>query len=336
MSKSFISLSEVEAQRLHRSLEEVAQAYETGDKLPSGSSCIPIYMGRNRLYRIRLSEHGVEYALKCFAPLGLLRRLYYSYIGSTKAERSYRYATTLIDLGVCTPSPLGYSEHRSRFGIVGSCFYSCLHYAQAEQIHADMRGWSAREGFLEELSSFLIQLHKAGVEHLDLSPGNVLYISKGSAQVESFCLVDLNRMKLHDRSLTFEEVVNNMSRLSVSRSVTRRLARYYAESCGWSVEAMELALGQAVDAFWLGRIHRLARRYYLKEQGNRGWIFFEIVYLAYLTIRCLRRLLSRFSSLSSKFFAWEEKLYHRYLEIEDIRDALRQREGYSYTIHHRE
>lgn len=318
----------------HKRLEQIIRVYQGKGCLPEGTLCSPIYTGRNKLYYISLPDHERAYVVKHFATLGLLRRIYYSYLGVTKAARSYYYAKELLNRGINTPLPLAYTEHRNCFGLIGSCFYSCLYLERAENIHPQMNGWSAPDSFIEELTSFLTQVHQAGIEHLDLSPGNVLYTN--SATAEKFCLVDLNRMRFRSRTLTLRDAARNLARLPVKKSVSRRIARCYASERGWSVEDTIHALETSTNAFWLNRLKKLARRQYLNKVSNKGWIYFESIYLGYRILRALRKGLTFFPNLSRQFFRQEEALYLRYLAKQDVRQVLRHRENYSYAIHPRE
>lgn len=320
---------------LHTRLEAIVAVYTRGGTLPEGASCMPLYEGRNRLYAIRLPHVESAFVIKCFARLPLWRRLYYSYLGTSKAARSWGNAVRLAALGFGTPPAVGYREERSRWGLIGASSFSCALLEGVERgIYPEVYGWRARAGFLEALAREVARLHEAGVEHLDLSPGNILYRYSRSGGF-GFYLVDLNRMRFHTHPLDLEAAARNVARLFVAQSVGAEFARYYAEARLWSVEAVTEAISRAGDDFWLLRLHKLARRWTARHLGCSAVGFYGAM-LRYLIARCLRRMLPKGAPLRARIFGYEAALYRRYLAGEDIRHALRHREGYDYTIHLRD
>lgn len=314
---------------LHQQLLRVVEDARRGVDLPQHWRCEQIYAGRNALYAVQTAQ-GQHYVVKCFGSLGLLRRLYYSYLGRSKAQRSYLNALELIGRDCQTPAPLGYAEYRSSLGLLGASYYTCA-YMQADEyhIHPHMRGWSAPDGFVPALAYFLADLHLSGVEHLDLSPGNILYRRDELGEYQ-FYLVDVNRMNFLPRVLSLREAAHNLARLASNRSVSTMLARYYAEARGWDLDQVASAINQACDAFWLGRLPKLSARLAKRSQGV-GRLHFLLLYLSYLACRMLGTCLR--GKLRAKMYRREEMLYRHYLAEEDIRHALRRRRGYSYTLY---
>ena len=76
------------------------------------------------------------------------------------------------------------------------------------------------EGNEDKLSAFArytAALHKAGILHLDYSPGNIL-IHQNETNEYSFSLVDVNRMQLLS-DIDCDMVCRNMCRLCISREI---------------------------------------------------------------------------------------------------------------------
>lgn len=319
---------------LHHKLEDIAEAYAQGQELPTGVACVPLYEGRNTLYEIRLSPDAPSYTIKVFARQALWRRLYYSYVGRSKAARSYINATRLLALGIGTPRPIGYSEERDRWGVLcGSAFSTELFEGGERGIYPHIYGWTAPDGFLAALARFVARLHHLGIEHLDLSPGNILY--RYSAEVGyEFYLIDLNRMRFATRPLGMAEAARNVARLFVARSVSSQFACLYAEARGWSACEVIEVFNEACDRFWLDRLGKLSRRWCFRHLGI-GVCGYYSIWLRYRLARGLGRLLPEALSQRVGLRALEEQLYHRYFAAEDIRHTLRHRAGYSYRIYDR-
>lgn len=319
---------------LQSELRAVVAAHAQGAELPLGCVCIPIYQGRNTLYAVRLSLGEKSYVVKLFARLPLWRCLYYSYLGQSKAARSYANACKLLSLGFGTPPPVGYDEERNGWGLIGRSSFSCELLEGVERgIYPHIYGWTAPEGFLEALAIFAARLHESGVEHQDLSPGNILY-RYSKQEGYHFYLVDLNRMRFRGEALGLRDAAHNLSRLFVARSVSSQFGRHYARARGWEAREVMEAIDRAADSFWLRRLGKLSRRWCAKHLHLSVAAYYGVV-LRYRALRLLRRLLPQSWGLYRKVWLREEALYGRYFSAEDIRHTLRHREGYGYTIHHR-
>lgn len=275
-----------------------------------------IYEGRNKLYQIQL---GVQtFVVKCFAKPSLLPRLYYSFVGRTKAERSHLYALALRERAVAVPESVGYIVERNSWGFITHTYYvSHALDSDVPNIQPHARGWASPEGFMPALADYLLHCHNMGVEHLDLSPGNILYRYDAERGSYHFAMVDLNRMKLHNRPLSLNTALQNLVRLMNTRSVSRSLAYFYAVARGTEVEQTEQCLQYLTDVFWRKRWLKLSMRYARRKYGLSLLGFMQM----YLTYRwaLLRGNKER-----------AEHLYRLYLQREDIRHIERRRRGFSY------
>lgn len=274
-----------------------------------------IYSGRNQLYRVATS--GGDLVVKSFQRPSWWRALYYSFLGSTKAQRSHMHALELARRGIGVAETIGCGEERRALGILGRSYYVSRVVDSTEaHIHPHARGWAAPEGFMPALASFLAELHERGVAHEDLSPGNILYRYSPESGY-SFYLVDLNRMKLYDRPLTLQESIRNMDRLMSAAAVTRQLATYYAACRRLDAVVVETMLTDATDHFWAARLPKLAQRYAQRVYGLGAVAFL-------FNCLCYR---------SALFWGNTQRagqLYRRYLQPEDIRHVERHRHSLSY------
>lgn len=312
---------------LERLVGLVRQYEQSPLGLPEGWWCEVIYSGRNRLYRVGGPE-GEDYVVKSFGRIAWLRRLYYSITNQSKAKRSLLNALELIQLEVGTAQPLGYVEERSAMGILGDSYYVCRYIAGRVDLQPEMYGYSAPEGFYEALGGFIASLHEAGIEHIDLSPGNILY-ARGEEEEEPyrFYLVDLNRMHFYPYALSGRKAYRGLSKLSSSLSVSTQLAHYYALARGLERREVIRAVNEASDRFFAARHPKLSLRHARRNLGIPLLGFIRL-YIHYRLVRRLRLSLGSQSPLAQRLKRWEEDCYSRYLAEEDIRRVLQRRYGY--------
>lgn len=294
---------------------DAVEAYAKGGVAPEGVELRLIYSGRNRLYQIGYA--GRSYVLKCFAPTSRLQSLACKLgLRRSKAERSHLYSLALESRGIGVAQSLGYLHRRHPDGTEHSYHLSLDLSASVPHLQAHARGWAAPEGFMPALAAYLVAVHEAGVEHLDLSPGNILYSYQREGAYH-FAMVDLNRMKLHQRPLTRAEAIKNMARLMNTRSTTQSLAYHYALVRGWDTEETVAELVCVTDEFWSARYLKLSYRY-ARRLYAMGLSSFVWMYLRY-----------RLSLLVGQR-AEAARLYRLYLQREDIRHIERRRRGFGY------
>ena len=151
-----------------------------------------IHAGRNLIFRHRVGDE--EVAVKRF-PVRGGRRLIYR-LRASKAVRAFDNAARLLALGIGTPRPLAAVEVR-RGGALLASFCCCAFlptFREARSLKS--RDAPDRAALLELLGEFIGRLHESGVEHRDLTSGNVLLIPDPTKPAGvTFQLVDLNRVR---------------------------------------------------------------------------------------------------------------------------------------------
>lgn len=172
--------------------------------------------------------------VKEFKKPNLVNAYVYTTVRTSKAERSYRNAMKMSELGFLTPEPVAYGEVRNGIKLVSSC-YICRELVGA----SEMRNWEDFPNAATLIPAFareIYRLHKAGVWHKDFSPGNILY-KETAADTYDFYYVDLNRMKfgVHDR----KRQMSMFRSINLNPAETRKLAGYYAEVAGLEKAATE-------------------------------------------------------------------------------------------------
>jgi hypothetical protein len=136
---------------------------------------------------------GTQLIVKSFKVPHFFNGIIYSCLRPSKAERSYRYALTLLSRGVNTSVPVAYiEEHQS--GMLASSYYVAV-YEPYPGILRELRysPLAGSEALVAAFARFTADIHVREVFPLDYSSGNILYRKTGDEYV--FCLIDINRMK---------------------------------------------------------------------------------------------------------------------------------------------
>ncbi|WKW47401.1 lipopolysaccharide kinase InaA family protein [Myroides sp. JBRI-B21084] len=181
---------------------------------------------RNTIKTFQLNELILN--VKAFKKPNFLNSFVYRFIRDSKAKRSFNYAIKLLDKNIGTPQPIAFVEYFEGFGL-GKSFYICEHIV-TEYTFRDLvekPDLKNHQEILRAFTRFCYQLHQAGVEFKDHSPGNTL-IKMNADNSYSFYLVDLNRMQFHTQML-FEKRMYNLRRLTPKKEMIAVMANEYAK-----------------------------------------------------------------------------------------------------------
>jgi Lipopolysaccharide kinase (Kdo/WaaP) family len=187
-----------------------------------------IYKSRNELRIIELPDLTIN--VKRYQVPILFNRIAYTFFRSSKASRAYAYALKLKSEGFGTPEPIAFLEMKHK-GLIGHSYFvsSHIHDNRMMREFADGSDVAGREDIVEALGKFVARLHEAGILHLDLSVGNILF-QKVEDQVR-FWLVDLNRMRFCH--IGQAKGCKNFERLRGSDAFFAILAKSYAIERGF-------------------------------------------------------------------------------------------------------
>lgn len=178
---------------------------------------------RNIIKKIEID--GVYFNIKKFKTPNFFQALIYRFFRKSKAQRSFEYASKLIDFEIGTPAAVAYLEMFS-FGLKESFYVSeHLDYDFDFRVLIHNPQFKNREEILRQFTQFTFKLHENGVNFLDHSPGNTLIIERGENKFD-FYLIDLNRMRFEPMS--FEKRMHNFRRLWPSKTMVRIMAEEYA------------------------------------------------------------------------------------------------------------
>ncbi|MBN4084879.1 Kdo domain containing protein [Flavobacteriaceae bacterium AH-315-B10] len=182
---------------------------------------------RNKLKLFKLNSGILN--IKSFKIPNLINQVVYKFFRKSKAQRSFEYANTLMELGIGTPQPIAYYENSTLFLFKRSFYVS-------EQLDCDLTyrelikdfDYPNHEKILRAFTRFTFNLHEKGIHFLDHSPGNTLIqLNNG---VYKFYLVDLNRMRFE--TMDFETRIKNFSRLTKHKYMVEVMSDEYAKALG--------------------------------------------------------------------------------------------------------
>lgn len=199
---------------------------------------------RNAIKIFKLGNE--EIVVKSFKVPNAINKIAYRFFRKSKAERSYNFANTLIDLGIGTPKPIAFFEEKSSLAFKTS-YYLCAHqevdFTYRELINDD--SIKNVEHILRHFTRFTHKLHENNVLFKDHSPGNTL-IKKRDKDYH-FYLVDLNRMEF--KPLSFDERMQNFSRLTPRKEQVAIMSDEYAKITGLEYDLVFSQMWKYTAAF---------------------------------------------------------------------------------------
>jgi len=194
----------------------------------------------------KFKVEGKAFNVKKFKTPNAFQSLVYQFLRKSKAKRSFEYASKLIEFGIKTPFPVGFSETFS-VGLKTSYYIS-------EQVDYDFDfrvlihnpKFPNREEILKQFTAFCFQLHENNINFLDHSPGNTLIQDRGDGTYD-FYLIDLNRMRFE--KLNLDKRMHNLRRLWLSKTMINILSAEYAKLSGNEADETHRLLSKNSRAF---------------------------------------------------------------------------------------
>jgi len=212
---------------------------------------------RNTIKTVAIGNETIN--VKSFKKPNLVNKIVYRFFRKSKAERSYRYAKKLLEMGIGTPEPYAYFENSSGL-LFKESYYACKHL-DYDLIIRDVsfkQGYVKQEEILRAFTRFCYELHKKGINFLDHSAGNTLI--KLNNNTPDFFLVDLNRMRFE--TMDFETRMKNLRKLTIHESVVKIMSNEYAKCSGEDEDRIFNSLWKETQEFQ----HRFDRKKQLKKK----------------------------------------------------------------------
>lgn len=204
-----------------------------------------IYDARNQI-RIMKASDGSEVCVKRFHTPRFLNRYIYRYVKDSKAKRSYENGLYLLAHNVGTPEPIAYIETYSWKGLAQS--YLVTRPSALTRLHREftLAYTSELDATIEPLARFTAHMHEEGINHLDFSPGNILWDKvNGKYQFE---IIDINRMQFGPVSL--KEGCRSLRRICARRYFFDRFADEYAKARQMDAATCRYWIHYYRDRFW--------------------------------------------------------------------------------------
>ncbi len=223
-----------------------------------------IYKGRNTIKTLQFKSRKV--AIKSFKSPSFINKIIYSYFRKSKAKRSYEYAQKLKTKKIGTPQPIAFVEEYDFWGLNRSFYIS--EFIDAQLTYRELveePNFPNHETILRQFTHFCFQLHENGIEFLDHSPGNTL-ITQISENLYSFALVDLNRMKFHNK-MDLDKRMFNLRRLTPKKEMVVIMSNEYAKY----VKASELEI---FEKLWK-QTSIFQEKYFRKKRLKKKFLFWK-------------------------------------------------------------
>lgn len=190
---------------------------------------------------------GLVISVKAFKKPNFINKIVYRYFRKSKAQRSFEYATLLLEKGIGTPKPIAYQENFDFIGLKES-FYACEHlYCDLTYRELVETDYPDAKNILRQFTQFTFDMHQKGIEFLDHSPGNTLIKNEGNGKY-SFYLVDLNRMKFHE-TLDFQTRMKNLSKITPKKDMVAIMSNEYSKLSGEDENKVFSTMWQLTEDF---------------------------------------------------------------------------------------
>lgn len=188
-----------------------------------------ISKARNTIKTFELPNLKIN--VKAFKKPNVINKIVYGTFRKSKAQRSFEHAQTLLKKEIGTPRPIGYLQESSGL-LFGKSYYVSEHLeydlTYREIIHDP--NFPNRHEILKQFTAFTHKLHENGIEFLDHSPGNTLIVV-GENNHYDFYLVDLNRMKFHEK-MDAKTRIGNFKKLTSDKNMVAVMSGEYAKITG--------------------------------------------------------------------------------------------------------
>ena len=200
--------------------------------------------------------NSFQVAIKSFKKPNFINKIIYRFFRKSKAKRSFEYANVLMNKGIGTPMPIAYYECFDIIGLKESYYVS--EHLKVDLTYRDLvqTDYPDGENILRQFTCFSFEMHQKGIEFLDHSPGNTLIKNQGNGNY-SFYLVDLNRMKFHDK-IDFQTRMKNLSRLTPKKEMVKIMSNEYAKLLGEDEKTVFETMWKFTEDFQY-RFHRKKR-----------------------------------------------------------------------------
>ncbi len=198
---------------------------------------------RNTIRRFRVGD--MVLVVKRYKVPLWFQRIDYTWFRPSKALRAYRYALRLKQLGINTPEAVACVE-MTRWGLFRQGYFVSTECADPN-LKCLLYDPAAPEKLFEAYVRFLVSMHEKGFLHGDLNLSNMLY-HKQEDGTYLFTVIDTNRSHFA-YCPTRSQCLNNLMRITRTRSFSHKVVARYAQLRGWDEEECVRFVDKAIDRF---------------------------------------------------------------------------------------
>lgn len=218
-----------------------------------------IYRGRNEVRKIDCGD--LTLVVKSFKKPNIINRFAYTYVRSSKAERSYYNSLYLLSHGIDSPMPVAFVNCYEK-GLVKESYYVSS-YTECKSLGSIVnQDISETTPVIRAFAEFAFDLHKKGIYHKDFNVSNVLFSRNENGFL--FSLIDNNRMSFGSYSM--EKAMSNLRRLTLGADYFGVIAKAYAKASNED----ELVILKKLSLSRVAFMKRIRRKQRLKRilRGN--------------------------------------------------------------------
>ncbi|MDA7818358.1 hypothetical protein N9A28_09235 [Sulfurimonas sp.] len=180
-----------------------------------------IHKARNEIKVVEFEDESL--VIKSFKVPNIINKIIYTFFKSSKAKKSYDNSIQIINF---VPKPIGFVEFK-QFGLISDSYFISENFNYDFTIREPLinESFENKENIFKSFAKFTLELHEAGIFHLDYSPGNILIKKEDDSYI--FKIVDINRMQF--KTLSQEDRLRNFSKLWAKDSDLTIIIKEYSK-----------------------------------------------------------------------------------------------------------
>lgn len=183
-----------------------------------------IYRGRNTV-KILDSPAG-NLIVKKFGHHNIFQRIYYTFIGTGKACRAYRFASEYNARGIKSPQGIAYIEI-NHGPLLGESYFISAQSHSIECFDYLVSRGRRDTRLIADIAALLVRMHESKIMHGDPNLKNILFDHTPDGRYE-LTVIDTNRSRILKEAPTYAQCVNNLKRVTHKRELLSMIAYEYA------------------------------------------------------------------------------------------------------------
>ena len=185
---------------------------------------------RNYVYKVTVEDTPL--VVKKYKRPTLANCVIYTWFRMGKAERSYKYAFRLEEMGFETAEPVAYIIQK-KFGFLHTCYYVTIfrpHRLLSSYVECDL---TSLRNLMNDFAEYTYNLHNSGIVHHDYSLNNILFHEE--ADKFKFTMIDINRV-VFGRKFNRKQRIQGLNRLGFQLPLYGFFIERYAQLSGLNTD----------------------------------------------------------------------------------------------------